>query len=150
MMEQELKKRKELPTIEQSDTFTSIEVPDIDHGGRPLSKKAIERSRQPITSPTARKTPKNASKRSAKSSSSIQHSKISHSSTNGSGAGPKKSIYDDDALDTGYVVSDGEQVTTKTLKTTTFLVQKKQRSICRMNLTSASIPLMTKSTETQL
>lgn len=106
-VEQELKTRKEIPTIEATDTFNSIEVPDIDHGGRPLSKKAIERSRQPLTSPKARKTPKNRSKRSMASSKSSNSSKITRSDTNASGK-TKKSIYDDDVLDTGYVVSDDE------------------------------------------
>jgi ankyrin repeat protein len=106
-IEQELKKRKELPTIEMSDTFASIEVPDIDHGGRPLSKKAIERSRNALASPKARKTPKNSSKRATAASKSKQNNKIARSGTNTSAT--KKSIYDEDALDTGYVVSDGEQ-----------------------------------------
>ena len=85
-----LQRQPETPAIESSNTFSSIEVPDIDHGGRPLSKKAIERSRQ--VSPSKKSSRK---KRAAKQPPSPTKA-------------PKKSIYDEDALDTRYTVSDGE------------------------------------------
>jgi len=102
-VEQELSKEPEVAPLEMTATFNSIEVPDIDHGGRPLSKKAIERSRNPAPTPKNKKSCK--SKRPDKNRKSNQE--IPKSNSNGSKAA-KKSIYDDDNLDTGYVVSDDE------------------------------------------
>ena len=103
-VEQELNQEPEAAPIEMTNTFTSIEVPDIDHGGRPLSKKAIERSRQAAPTPKSKKSRKSkgSAKKNSKSSKAIPHSKSDASRTT------KKSIYDDDAVDTGYVVSDDE------------------------------------------
>ena len=106
-IEQGLKNEPEVAPIEMAETFTSIEVPDIDHGGRPLSKKAIERSRQPAATPKQKKPKKNSSKRSTNKSKGSNRA-VSHSRTDLSKQ-TKKSIYDDDALGTGYVISDGEE-----------------------------------------
>lgn len=104
-VEEALRKEPEAAPIELSETFTSIEVPDIDHGGRPLSKKAIERSRNAVPTPKSKKSRKvnnNKSKRSTKPIRSIKKSESNSSKAT------KKSIYDDDATDTGYIVSDDE------------------------------------------
>ena len=103
-VEQELNQEPEAAPIEMTETFTSIEVPAIDHGGRPLSKKAIERSRQAAPTPKSKKSRKGkgSAKKNSKNAKAIPHSKSDASRTT------KKSIYDDDAVDTGYVVSDDE------------------------------------------
>ncbi|CAB9497173.1 Ankyrin Repeat [Seminavis robusta] len=105
-IEQEMKNLPQMPAIELSDTFASIEVPDIDHGGRPLSKKAIERSRQ-ATTPKSKKHKTKSKKTGASKDSSVRSGRKMGLSYSGSVA--KKSIYDDDVLDAGYVVSDSDR-----------------------------------------